>query len=245
MSRVRSSRSLALFDIDGTLTDTVGLCDDGFAEAVAHVAGVPPFELSDELWHDATDSGLAARHFELHTGRPATEDDLRAIRERFIALLDAADVNARPVPGARTVLEEVAARDGWQVGIATGNWRAAAAVKFRWAGMTQPDLPIGTADDAHARVDILRVAIARASERACVARFDRIVYFGDGTHDVHAARALQAGFVAVTAVRDPAPLRAAGAGWFLGDFLDLQQVHAALEGAPIPGPPIPETPLGR
>lgn len=232
--------NLALFDIDGTLTDTVGLCDDGFARAIAHVAGVPPFDLLDELWHDATDSGLAARHFEHHTGRRATEDEMRAIRERFTAHLDAADVTAGPVPGAPGVLVAVGAREGWRTGIATGNWRSMAALKFRWAGMPFPDLPMGAADDARARSDILRAAIARAADRAAeraeLAAFDRVVYFGDGAHDVHAARDVEIGFVAVTAVRDEAPLRAAGALWFLKDFLDEGLLLAALDHAPMPGP---------
>jgi phosphoglycolate phosphatase-like HAD superfamily hydrolase len=194
-------------------------------------------QLRWELASDATDSGGAAAHFLHHAGRAPTKGELRTIQDRFLADLHAADVTARPVPGARDVLARVEAHTGWTTAIATGNWHAAAKVKFGWAGLPWPDVPIGSADDAHGRADILRAAIARAAETASVAAFDRVVYFGDGLHDVRATRELGIGFVAVVAVRDPAPLRAEGAAHFLDDFVDEALLLEALERAPIPGRP--------
>ena len=225
---------LALFDIDGTLTDTVGLCDELYAAAVAHVAGVASVELDWRLHPDATDSGAAAAHFHRATGRPAVEAELTAIRERFVADLRAAPVSARAVQGAYDVFERVAALDGWCAAIATGNWREAAVVKFGWAGLVMPDVPMGCADDSPARADILRAAVGRAAERAGVGQFERVVYFGDGLHDVRAAREVGIGFVAVTAVRAAAPLRAEGAREFLDHFRDETAFRVALERAPRP-----------
>jgi phosphoglycolate phosphatase-like HAD superfamily hydrolase len=227
---------LALFDIDGTLIDSVGLCDEPFAAAVAAVSGVSGVTLDWGLAPDATDSGGSAAHFVHYTGREPTPPQRRAMRDRFLAELRRADVRATLIAGAGDVLERVAALDGWRVGLATGNWRDAAAVKFGWAGRTLPDVPIGAADDAPRRVDILRAAVEKAARAAGIERFSRVVYFGDGVHDVRAARALGIAFVAVTAVRPAAPLQAAGARFFLRDFLDDERLRDALASAPVPSP---------
>lgn len=236
---------LAVFDIDGTLTDTVGLCDGGFGAAVADVAGVPHFELVPELWGDATDSGLAVRHFRHAVGREPTDLELQQIQARFTAHLEEADVVARPVPGAERVLASVGARSDWTVAVATGNWLATARIKFRWAGMPVPDLPMGTADDALRRADILHAAIDRAGQGAGVQAFTRVVYLGDGAHDVAAARTLGIPFIGVTATRDEEGLRAAGARCFLRDFHDTHAVESALKTAAVPDLPRDSTPMPR
>jgi len=219
---------LAVFDIDGTLTRTVGYCDEHFAAAIAAIAGVEQVPADWGLFPDATDSGLADAHFREATGRRPDESELRRIHDHFLDALRRADVRAAPVDGAHDVLARVAGR-GWRVAIATGNWRAAAEVKFRWAGMPFPDVPIATADDASARADILRAAIRRAG-----GEFERVVYFGDGRHDARAARACGTAFVGVTAGRDPGPLRDEGVRTFLDHFADDGRVRRALDRAAVP-----------
>ena len=156
---------LALFDIDGTLIDSVGLCDELFAGAVAKVAGVSDVRLDWGLAPDATDSGGSVAHFVQYAGREPSAQEHRAMHDHFVADLRRADVRAPQVAGAHDVLERVAALDNWTVGLATGNWAAAAAVKFGWAGRTLPDVPMGAADDAPRRADILRAAVGKADVR--------------------------------------------------------------------------------
>jgi phosphoglycolate phosphatase-like HAD superfamily hydrolase len=220
---------LAVFDIDGTLTRTVGLCDGMFGDAIAAAAGVASVRLDWSLYPDATDSGIAAAHFHRDTGRFPDAVELARIRERFVASLRAAKVRAAPVEGAGDVLARVAADPEWRVAIATGNWRACAAIKFEWSGLAWPDVPLAAADDAPERAAILRIAVARAG-----GPFERVVYLGDGPHDVRAARAAGAAFVGVTAVRDESSLRAAGARTFLDHFGDPDRVREALDRATIP-----------
>ncbi|MEM8885552.1 MAG: HAD family hydrolase [Planctomycetota bacterium] len=226
---------LALFDIDGTLTRTLGYCNDLLSEAIATVAEVPGLTLDWSLDPDCTDSGLTAAHFHHAHGRAPSSDEMQAVHDRFLGGLQAADVSAEPVRGARDVLHRVEAHPQWAIGLATGNWRSTAEVKFRWAGLDWCDeRPIGCADDAHRRPDILRAAVERARARHGVERFERVVYLGDGTHDVRAARAIGAGFVAVTAVRPPEPLRDEGARTFLDHFEDDDRLWQALDRAPVP-----------
>jgi len=228
---------LALFDIDGTLIDSVGRCDGLFADAIADVCGVSDVRLDWSLSPDATDSGGSVAHFVHYTGRQPTPPQKRAMHHRFVADMRAADVKAPLVAGAEDVLERVAALDDWEVGLATGNWRATAAVKFGWAGQRLPNVPMGAADDAPGRVGILRSAIRKAEAVYGVDQFSRVVYFGDGLHDVRAARAIDIAFVAVTAVRPAGPLEREGAGWLLQDFRDDGRLREALESAPVPRRP--------
>ncbi|MHC4937963.1 MAG: outer membrane protein transport protein [Planctomycetota bacterium] len=224
----RDVLNLAIFDIDGTLTRTVGLCDELYAAAIAGVAGVEHVELDWGLHPDATDTGGAAAHFRRETGRDPDESEMRRIHDRFLAALQGLEVGAAPVKGAHDVFERVASW-GWDVAIATGNWLSTARVKFAWAGLRWRDVPIGCADDAPERADILRAAIRKAG-----GDFDRVVYLGDGLHDVRAAREVGVGFIAVTAVRDPEPLRREGAREFLHDFADDDRLRTALQRASTP-----------
>ena len=60
------------------------------------------------------------------------------------------------------------------------------------AGLGAFGFPLATADDAHDRADIMRIALGRLG-----ADFNSITYYGDGPWDQDASRRLGWNFVAV------------------------------------------------
>lgn len=227
--------SLAIFDIDGTLTDTNAVDDACYRTAVATAIGVPEDAID---WTGAahfTDRGILDWLCEVHE-RPSSEAAISVARGRLTDLLTAAvgvsPGEFMPIAGAPRVLDHLAA-NGWKTSVATGCWRPSAQIKLRAAGIRVDDALIACADDAAARTDIVALSRARAeSFYAC--EFDRVVSIGDGTWDVETAALLELPFVGVGRGERAERLRRAGARVVIGDYTDIAAVVDALARARVP-----------
>ncbi|MBA2707895.1 MAG: HAD family hydrolase [Gemmatimonadaceae bacterium] len=231
-----SENALAIFDIDGTLTDTNAVDDECYCCALGEALELTPDEID---WADApyiTDSGITNWLWEKHRHRSPTRDDVSRVRSRFVELLSAR-LSATPqrfaaVPGARTVLPLLRA-GGWHVALATGAWGASAALKLRAAEVSHADAPLACADDASTREEIVQIA-RRRGEVAARTTFQRVVSVGDGTWDVRTARALEMPFVGVGTGDRARLLREAGATIVIESFDDWAGFRTALSEATIP-----------
>jgi len=223
---------LALFDIDGTLSDTAGRYDRVYSAAVSAHLGVE-VELRLASFPDVTDSGIARALFRTHRGRDPSAAEARALHDAYLAALRRAGIRGRAVPGARDAVRRLAATDGWFVAVATGNWAEPGRLKLRNAGL-RDDLPLGSADDHESRAEILRRAVERAAAHYGVEEFARVVYVGDGAWDVVATRALGLPFVGIATDGDLARLRRLGASHVLEHFADFERFVEALHAATPP-----------
>jgi len=188
-----------MFDIDGTLVDSMGFDAELFARAVRAELGDDV--AIDETWlsyRNVTDSGildeiLAQRDF----GRPAAELEPR-IRRRFAALVRdhlAQNVDSlREIPGAKALIETLLVTPGVRVAIATGGWAETALMKLRALAMPVDSLALATSSDARERTRIMRIAERRALAGTAPRRR---TYFGDGSWDQRASRELGYEFVAI------------------------------------------------
>jgi phosphoglycolate phosphatase-like HAD superfamily hydrolase len=228
-------RRLAVFDIDGTLTDTNAVDDECFTHAVADVLRLDAAALDWSWAPHITDSGLLRWLAERHRGRRPTPEEADAVRHRFLELLRAqlaaAPARFRPVPGAPTVLRAVRAA-GWDVAVATGGWEASARLKLTAIGVDPSGQALASAGDAETRPEILRLAAHRATGSATGPA--RVVSIGDGVWDVRAAAVLGWPFVGVAAEARADRLRSAGASTILPDLADVAALCAALETAAVP-----------
>lgn len=237
---------LAIFDVDGTLTQTRRVDAECFVRAFAEELGIT---LSDN-WADyasPTDSGITQQVYEERFGRRPADEELARLQRRFLALLSEAfarsSESCSAVDGAAAALKRLAQPADWRIAIATGGWRASALLKLRTARLDVTDVPAAFADDDVSRDAIVRTAVARAAAHHGNATFDRIVYIGDGIWDVHTAARLQLPFLGVGNQRRAARLRQAGAGRVIEDFVDFERFLEALQAAAIPGGPPPDSAL--
>ena len=188
-----------MFDIDGTLVDSMGFDVELYLRAIrAELGADVPI---DETWlsyRNVTDSGildeiLAQRDF----GRPA--DELRRCVERcFVGLVrEYLARNARTlreIPGAKALVEALLASPGVRVAIATGGWAETALLKLRAIEMPIDRLAVATSSDARERTRIMQIAERRALA-GVVPR--RRTYFGDAAWDQRASRELEFEFVLI------------------------------------------------
>ncbi|MGD9689237.1 MAG: HAD family hydrolase [Phycisphaerales bacterium] len=241
---------LMIFDIDGTLTQTVGVDDSAFVAAFDDALGLRGFDADWANYPHATDNALVTEIVRRARGTPPTADEAGAIQSRFLDRLRAvAAVTGRivPTPGAAQLLSMirertgVPAEQGWGLALASGGWRESAMIKLTAAGLLTIGIPGAFADDALARDDLARLAIARSvpyrwspgddpSELMTVARemFGGIVLIGDGVWDARTARALCLGFVGIAPPEKHARLRAEGARTLITSFAPARSALATL-----------------
>lgn len=167
-----------LFDLDGTLIDSVELIVRAFAHTL--------------LTHTGAATGRAA--IVATIGRPlvAVLEELApgrgaALAETYRAYVRAHhDALVRPFPGALDTLRELRAR-GYRLGIVTAKARPQAALAFRLCAL-EPlvDVTICLEDAARPKPapDPLLAAAARLRARPA-----DCLYVGDSAHDLLAARA--------------------------------------------------------
>jgi beta-phosphoglucomutase-like phosphatase (HAD superfamily) len=214
-------RHLVVFDVDGTLTQTMGIDGRCYAQALGEHLGAP-IDTEWGRYRLVTDPGIAAEAFERRHGRAPRADEMVAIRERFLSLLRATEEPVREVPGAAALLRKLRGRADVAAAIATGAWSDSALWKLHRAGIPVDGLVIATGDDAPSREEILRIAMRRAEP------FARATYVGDGPWDVAASRATGIGFVGIACDGGAERLNAAGASTVLPDLRDKDRFLKAV-----------------
>jgi phosphoglycolate phosphatase-like HAD superfamily hydrolase len=231
------SMNLAIFDIDGTLTESVAVDEVCFVQAFRDVLGIEEINTNWLGYHFQTDSGLALEICRNHLGRDPGEAEISRLQSRFMQLLCAAVEETgqpvREISGAAALLRRLEAHPGWHVAIATGGWKVSARFKLASAGLPVDGIPWASADDAYDRVEILRTTIERAGQHYAQDAFKKVVYIGDGVWDVRAAKALGIGFLGLAAGNKAGRLVEEGARCVLPDFSDPVRVSECLEGVAV------------
>ena len=226
---------LAVFDIDGTLTDTVAVDARCYAEALETVLGIPTRRVAEEWRHyrNITDSGIAAEAVERHLRRDVTEDEIDRLEAVFVEMLieafDGEPYSCRPVPGAVEFIGELGESEDWDVALATGGFRQSALLKLARAGFDPPAI-LATCGDATSRQDIVRAALS-AVEGSTERPIDSQVLVGDGVWDVEASFRLGVPCVGVARGGVGEALLGRGAVAVLEDFSDRQHARRVLAEA--------------
>jgi pyrophosphatase PpaX len=194
-------RKLAiLFDLDGTLVDTVPF----ILEAVHHAFEGAPRHPTDAEWIAGIGTPLRTQLAEFATG----PDDVERLFERYRAYwLAHHDGKTRAFPGALEVVRALAADH--PIGVVTAKNETGALRTLRHTGLfpfVNPGAIIGADSCANAKPhpEPVLLALSRLDRRP-----DEALLLGDSAHDLAAARA--AGALAVGATWGASPREALSA----------------------------------
>ena len=215
---------LAIFDLDGTLTDSTAIDSACFVEAFDRAYELNASTTDWSGYRHHSDRGLTREFLLRAWEREPDEQAIVRHRAIFLSLLETRMLRLDEIGGARAFLGLLRQRH-WDVAIATGGWSQAARMKLQRAGF-ESTLPLACCDAAESRDDIVRQAIGGC--RDCV------VVFGDGPWDVRTARNLSLPFVGVGSGSAAEALRHAGAPEVVRDFSDADGVLQAMERAGVP-----------
>jgi phosphoglycolate phosphatase-like HAD superfamily hydrolase len=210
---------LVMFDIDGTLTDTVKVDKGCFVRSLAEACGFLDIETDWSRYEHATDASIFHEIHEAHTGRPPSVAEVSRFRQHYVDLLAraASESAFAPIQGAPQLLSGLARSAEHRVSLATGGWRDPARLKMASAGMCFDEYPAASADDAFDRESIMRLSLQRAAERSG-RPFARTAYIGDGVWDARACRALGIPFIGIGSGVHAARLTSEGAIHVFQDF---------------------------
>src|ERR1043166_6328563 len=158
---------LVMFDIDGTLTETMKVDEECFVDSFNDVFGITDIDTDWSHYPHTTDSGIFADVFTSRMGRSATAQEVSRFRRHFVQLLTAASTQSpfAPVAGADRLLSRLAQGGSHRVSLATGGGLDSARLKMASAGMCFDDHPAASADDALDRESIMRLSRQRAADR--------------------------------------------------------------------------------
>lgn len=211
---------LVIFDIDGTLTQTMNAEAECFVRSLADVCGFTAVDTDWSRYTHVTDAGVFQEIYEARAGRSPTADDVSQFRQHFVCLLAQASSETpfMPVTGAPQLLSRLTGSVEHSVALATGAWRDSARLKMASAGLCYDDYPAASSDDAQDRETIVRLSMRRAAER--FGRISDVVYVGDGVWDARACRSIGIPFIGVGIDARAGSLAAEGAVCVFPDFSD-------------------------
>jgi phosphoglycolate phosphatase-like HAD superfamily hydrolase len=210
---------LVMFDIDGTLTETMKVDEECFVRSLAEVCGFTDVETDWSSYKHTTDPGVFHEIYLARARRSPSAAEISRFRQHFINLLTEASASAAfaPIAGARQLLSSLAGSSEHRVSLATGAWSDSARLKMASAGLCFDDHPAASADDAHDRENIMKFSRQRAVERHGVP-FVSTVYIGDGVWDARACRTLGIPFIGIGSGERAARLASEGAFRVFQDY---------------------------
>ena len=224
------SRSLAelprpaavLFDLDGTLIDTVETRITGWLQTLAE-AGIPTTRavLAPLI---GLDGRRLAREIAALDGVSLDDDRAEEIDRASGELYDRLNREPRPLPGVRELVAAIEAR-GLPWAIATSSRASQVASSVDALGLDHPPTIVDASHVKHAKPepDLLLLAAKRLAVEPA-----RCWYIGDATWDMAAAVAaamIPIGVTAGSAV-DASALAGAGAGAVVGTLSDIAEALA-------------------
>lgn len=215
-----------LFDLDGTLVDSVGDITASANHVLTHFR-LPTLE--EEVVRTYVGDGVAKLLERTLGGHPEVDraEALSVFRTHYA---DHCLDRTRPYPGVTTGLAALAARPGLRMAVVSNKPQALTEVVVRGLGLADH---VGSIVGARSGVpvkpapDLLRAALA---ELGTDASRPVVWMVGDSLNDVRSGQTLQAVTVAVTyGLTDEATLRAASPDLVVGSFDHV--VDAALDAA--------------
>ena len=229
---------LAIFDIDGTLTNTNSVDNQCFLKAFAEAHAITEIDTDWATYPHTTDSGITLQIFQEKFGRSPLETEVGKFKSCFVNLLgeqyESNSSSFAEIAGASVALKRLKQEPDWAVAIATGCWRESALMKLDAAKIVSEGIPAAYAEDGLSREEILEAAVARSLEQYGLSSFEKTVSVGDGLWDVRTARRLGLSFLGVGRGQSEGVLRQAGAKHVIQDFTDYRGLLGCLDQADTP-----------
>jgi beta-phosphoglucomutase-like phosphatase (HAD superfamily) len=219
-----------IFDIDGTLTNTMAVEDKCFFKAFELTFGL---DISDQDWADfqnVTDWGITEEIMERNFNRQPSPIEYNSLMDTFTNLLKAEmskdKTQFSEVPGASDFLALLSSEPEFAIGFATGSWSHSASIKLQTIGIQADQFAFSNSDHHKSREDITRHAISQLQEQTGRSP-KQIIYFGDGIWDFKTCQNLEIPFIGID-VNGNGKLVSLGAEVVFRDYLDQSIILEAI-----------------
>jgi phosphoglycolate phosphatase len=227
---------MLLFDIDGTLLYTGGAGKIAFNRAAEAVFG------AKESWggiraDGKTDPLLIDEVTQNAVGRFPTEDEAAALRRLYTQFFHEEIIVSerfRVMPGIHELLERLS-KEGFLLGLATGNFEATSRLKLKHAKIDEYFGFGGFGCDSSRRAELVRAAMARGQAKCADPILPHhICVIGDTPADIESGRACHIKTMGVaTGKFSAAELRHCGADYVLPDLSRIEFFLDCFKSGPL------------
>lgn len=218
-------KPLIVFDIDGTLTDTIKADDFGFIQTYKDLYQIDLGEIDWGNFKYVTDLGLTNQIFQDNFKRLPTDEEINSIKTHFLGLLkkqfDEDADKCREITGAVKFFNDLREKD-YPIAIATGGWQETALFKLEKIGLEINGIPFANSNHHYSRLNITQIAIDSAKEKYSK-DLERIIYFGDGKWDLLNCQEMGIEFIGVDFHKD-GKLKKLGAEIVIKDYANSQNI---------------------
>lgn len=183
-----------IFDIDGTLIDSMAVEPDLYFSAINAVLGPVKIRPNLEDYYNVTDSGIVTEVMN-DNGLSEGTNAQNQIQMLFVNKLRDFISRNGPFPeitGAIQLFNRARLSADTQVAIATGSWRRSACLKLESSGFGISGIPLASCDISPSRIEIMTSVLSSLGKD-----FESVTYFGDGEWDQRACEELGWDFIAV------------------------------------------------
>ncbi|MBX9449417.1 MAG: HAD hydrolase-like protein [Taibaiella sp.] len=213
-------KNLLIFDIDGTLTESVSVHQKTFKAALIKM-GFANFNDNWSSYQHHTDSFIFKTIFEKETGQVISIADIEAFEQCLTKLLedDTAQNPITEIQGASAFFHTLC-YDHFDIAFATGSLFQPALLKLMQSGLMIDEALIIASNKYFSREDVVGQAIRAAQDHYGTSHYNRIFSFGDGRWDYEAAQNLGLVFIGI----GNAELLQLGARHYFKDFTDCEVI---------------------
>ncbi|MGB0404503.1 MAG: HAD family hydrolase [Salibacteraceae bacterium] len=186
-------QNLIVFDIDGTLTDSMDIHHEAFMVALAHI-GVSNYVPFQRKFKHFTDSYVVKDIFEFSTNQIFTESHFASFSKCLTA-----EILKHEIPeilGAKELVSHLHKKSNYSICFATGSLLEPAKHKLISTSIPFNEAILATSDKIEVREEIVQEAINKA-ESFYNTKFNRIISIGDGLWDLQVARNLGLEFIGI------------------------------------------------
>ncbi|MGH1335015.1 MAG: HAD family hydrolase [Aureispira sp.] len=186
--------NLIVFDIDGTLTDSVALHQNAF-RAMLSLIGIEQSPTRFHSFKHHTDSFIVKELYELDRKEAFPLSKIIAFEKGLTEKICAQPI--KEIKGALQLLQQIENHPNYGVCFATGSLLRPAQYKLEAIGLQYEQALLVASDEIYERKNIVAQAIQQAKAFYKVSHFNRIIAVGDGLWDLQAAQNLQLEFIGV------------------------------------------------
>jgi phosphoglycolate phosphatase-like HAD superfamily hydrolase len=189
-----NKKSLIIFDIDGTITDSVKIHQKAFVEAL-HDLGITNMDSNFKAYKHHTDSYIAKVIFENDTKEEFTNSKIREF-EAFL-MKRMSDSKISEILGAKKLIDYLKSKTEFAISYATGSLKKPAEFKLNAIGIDYAKEQLVASNNIFERENIVLQAIKNASVFYGINNFERIISVGDGLWDLKTANNLNIEFIGI------------------------------------------------
>ena len=185
---------LIIFDIDGTLIDSVSNYHEVIIKAM-NALGISSIDSNFNALKHHTDSYALKYNYENFFNKELPLSLLNDFELKIVEYLKL-DTKTIAIKGSAEVLNQLCMR-GYAIAFATGSLQKSAVFKMNSAGLDMNIEVLATSQTSFSREGFILEAIDKAKSIYNVSDFDKIVSIGDGIWDLKTAQNLKLNFIGI------------------------------------------------